>query len=271
MEYEITESSFYLCYQRNQAKPIRERTCAVTPTGQGRGLLFQMGTFYLMGASKTSITIRTPQGTCNERQDLDVIFMCAQHAKVGVNCFWKQHKIAFFIILFSTLDFYFILFCFVFVFKGKQKKSWLRPEWNDCQIIGGLESGCSPGRSRSSTILSRMRCSPILFCRASNQRWVPLKSHKISSAALAGSCWQGRENSRAADRVTCILTHLCQKKWTVSPHAMNLNSSLSVWLGWKRSCAYDQTNHNLHEMSLSLIDWSKMDLPLRLRFQGFHK
>lgn len=94
MEYEITESSFYLCYQRNQAKPIKERTCAVTPTGQGRGLLFQMGKFYLTGASKTSITIRTPQGTCNERQDLDVIFMCAQHAKVGVNCFWKQHKIA---------------------------------------------------------------------------------------------------------------------------------------------------------------------------------
>lgn len=126
MEYETTESSLYLCYQRNQAKPVRERTCKVTPTGQGRGLLCQMGKFYLKGASKTSITILTPQGTCTERHDLEVIFTCALRAKAGVNCFWKQHKIAHPSLLFSSQLQTFTLFCFVFVFNGKQKKSWLK-------------------------------------------------------------------------------------------------------------------------------------------------
>lgn len=111
----MTEISFYLCYQRNHAKPLRKTKYTVTPTGGG--LLFQMGKPYLRELSKTSMTILTPQRTCNERQDLKVIFTCALHTEVGVITYRNTTE-QLILLSYSLLNFK-LLNTLVFCFQGK--------------------------------------------------------------------------------------------------------------------------------------------------------
>lgn len=133
MESKIAESSCYLCYQRNQAKPVREEYAKLPHLDKEEDFFSGWADFTRreqVNQHSSTLPPRYLQWKTQSRSGLAVCSTCKGWCEMLLET--TQNSPSFFIMLFSTSDFYFDLFCFCF--QGKAEEILIQGGWGQNEM-----------------------------------------------------------------------------------------------------------------------------------------